>query len=574
MERKRVIIIGLLLASAGIIPFVIFSLQFFAMRPSNGGSGDGYISYDSLPSKPVLSDIQPDPSTDGSISLSWTASERVWYYNIWRKKSGSTEDFIKLGTTSSSFIDASTKANGLYYYRIEAVNNIGDIYSSYQSVKIEIAALPTYTREADLYSVVVAVDGEVSLAWSIESGTDHYDYIQRKPDGGSFSKVGAFFMTGHEGTFTDTLIGYGSYAYRIKSVYAGFWGPETYYSKVFWVLFAGIKPNPTVIDPIVPSTDIDGNVDLTWSSVPNVPEYEIYRSKDNGIFTSIITVSIPSYTDPGLADGFYSYKIMCIGIDLNSDYSNTQSVIVQQYVYIPIIPSATTVYTISPNPNIDGVITISWLSISDADDYELYRSKDGGIFSPITTTAETSYPDTVFLDGTYYYKVICRGVDDNSGFSNTQSVKVEIYVAPPPLVLPTNPSIIINNGDLTTDSFDVIITLSCNDANEMRFQISSGVYLDWVPYSTSYTLTLSKVNPDYPNYYIGVTFRNQDGNSGEVFDGIKYEVLDDGNGDGNGNGEESIITPEQIGIIIAVIIIVIPVVVIRALTKKKKIKSK
>lgn len=58
----------------------------------------------------------------------------------------------------------------------------------------------------------------------------------------------------------------------------------------------------------------------------------------------------------------------------------------------------------------------------------------------------------------------------------------------------------------------------------MRLQRTYGVWMEWVSYSTSYTVMLIFDDPDYPYYRVSVEFRNDDGTSEIVWDDIIFEV--------------------------------------------------
>jgi hypothetical protein len=65
-------------------------------------------------------------------------------------------------------------------------------------------------------------------------------------------------------------------------------------------------PAPTGLTP-----SVSGNsVSLTWNSVSGASNYRVYRSaSSNGPYTSIMTTSDTSYTDSGLDEGTYYYKV-------------------------------------------------------------------------------------------------------------------------------------------------------------------------------------------------------------------------------------------------------------------------
>ncbi|KKM25680.1 hypothetical protein LCGC14_1592580 [marine sediment metagenome] len=340
-----------------ILTSVVF-IQYigFMMAPLNGGGGTPPEEYNSLPSTPVLDSIQPNPNINDVIYLHWSNSLRVWYYNVWRHKSGESWEIIKIAIIDDdTFTDTETKSNGLYYYRIEAVNNIGEVYSNIKSVTIDNPEFPGSVKEAHLETIIpsVSLSGEISLVWVIESGIIHTTYVERRVEGGSWFNIKTFNQVIGGGSYIDILNDFGTYEYRIRSV--------------FWE-----------------------------------------------------------------------------GYDKNY-YSNEQSVEVAE------------------------------------DD-----------------------PDPVDL------------LDP-------------VYPTPTPTpVYPTNPSIIINNGAETTDSFDLTLTLYCDDADEMQFRIDINTYLNWTTYSTTYILTITKGNLISNIYRIGVIFRNENGTTEDagydkIFDDILYE---------------------------------------------------
>lgn len=206
---------------------------------------------------------------------------------------------------------------------------------------------------------------------------------------------------------------------------------------------------------------------------------------------------------------------------------------------------APTLNSIIPNPDPDGRVELNWNDIDipgySADPcYKILRSKDGGVWQELFT--EYSFYDDpkssllTLENGVYKYKVrafraLSPELYAESEYSNIQSVTVGV------LSLPTNPSIIINNGDLTTDSFELTLTLSCDNADEMHFQIDIGIWTNWIAYSTTNILTLTEGHLDNNKFYIGVVFKNTDGVSVEVFDDIIYEGPSNGNNGDNGDEE-------------------------------------
>ena len=197
----------------------------------------------------------------------------------------------------------------------------------------------------------------------------------------------------------------------------------------------------------------------------------------------------------------------------------------------PMSPVTPILNLIVPNPTTNGIVELSW-------DYEwlawfkIWRQKDDESWEIIKTGLfmETSYTDTITANGEYKYVIIAYItliiVKYESDYSNVQIMLTNIPI------LPSNPSISINDGAETTDSYEVILTLGCDNADEMRFQIKEGYWTEPVDYTTTYPITLFEDDPWSPNYRVEVEFKNIYGTIKED-DDITYEC-DTCNGDGDG----------------------------------------
>jgi len=193
-------------------------------------------------------------------------------------------------------------------------------------------------------------------------------------------------------------------------------------------------------------------------------------------------------------------------------------------VYVP----APVLKPITPAVSSIGRFQLEWTISDEYESYnfKVYRRKDysgnwdlvGYLFS------SKIYIDLGLTTGTYEYLIQALVYIDNIAYfsesSNIQTAIVELF--------PVNPSIIINDdgtpeGANATNSLEVILTLSCDDADEMCFQISEDIWINWTAYETTYTITLFENDPWAPNYRVGVVFRNDAGETKEVCDDIIYD---------------------------------------------------
>jgi len=101
-------------------------------------------------------------------------------------------------------------------------------------------------------------------------------------------------------------------------------------------------------------------------------------------------------------------------------------------------------------------------------------------------------------------------------------------------LFPLNPSIVINNGDASTDNQLVNLTLSADGATEMCFRNgTTGTWTSWESYGTTKQLYLAG-STNNTEYTIYVKFRNAIGETSPVSDDILFLITEDGDGDGDG----------------------------------------
>ena len=196
-------------------------------------------------------------------------------------------------------------------------------------------------------------------------------------------------------------------------------------------------PDPIVVLPTtptlqpIPSPDSDGSIYLGWNTITGAISYQMYMSKDGASWQLIKTTGAIAFVHHGLTNGNYRFKVRAYNSAGYSAYSNIRSVIVSISEPDPVpdpIPDAPTLQSI-PSPDTDGIIYLSWNSITGAVSYQVYMSKDGGSWESVVTTL-TSYTYSDLTDGTYEFKVRSYNSVDYSVDSNVESVVVSIPTVP------------------------------------------------------------------------------------------------------------------------------------------------
>ncbi|GAB4306292.1 MAG: hypothetical protein Kow0069_02880 [Promethearchaeota archaeon] len=246
------------------------------------------------------------------------------------------------------------------------------------------------------------------------------------------------FRIGHQDARSDSATGSGATAQTPSITYDDQVAVEIYDVSLPWA--QGLYP--PLVHPITPNPDIDGEVTVTWDEVADADAYQVFREDhyvDDISETSgpIAQVTTTSYTDSGLAPGTYFYAVQAIKSGQSpSGLSACESVT----VILP--PAAPVLSAISPNPDDDGVVTLTWSASQYAEAYEVYQSTtpisssaDLAGKDPLVVTTNTTAQLPFLPDGTYHFAVVATNPAGTSDPSNDESVVVDVLYPPAEPVL-------------------------------------------------------------------------------------------------------------------------------------------
>lgn len=155
---------------------------------------------------------------------------------------------------------------------------------------------------------------------------------------------------------------------------------------------------------------------LTWDSVANATQYQVYQSTDNSTWTLLNSTNATTFTTAKLTTvGTYYYKIEAL--------NSTGGVLSTQYTslkfYPPSAPSGlvATIY--------GGEVKLSWNAVTGATGYYVYRGTSAGNETLLGSALNNSYVDNSIKAGTTYYYYV-------TAYNNTgESAAIEeIQVTP------------------------------------------------------------------------------------------------------------------------------------------------
>ena len=298
------------------------------------------------------------------------------------------------------------------------------------------------------------------------------------------------------------------------------------------------KPTPLPYDPgytLLPTKPVlqlitvgaDNSIPLTWSAVDGATSYQVYMRKEFGTWESKVLVISTTTTIKGLTDGDYSFKVRGYHSVGYSEFSTVKLATIGPEEEVPDeTPEAPVLEPIIPSVSYDGVISLKWNDVSEADKYVVYRTKEDCALELLREIDVNYYEDLVTDNSVYYYKIrainLLVGEDfKSSDYSNEESVIVQIPGAPD---VPTVNEI---TYEVIESGLEISVTWNEVDCNSYSLykSVDSGDYvlIEEGLTSTSYSEILSDVGV----YAYKVSATNAHGES-ELSQHVSIKLTEDG----------------------------------------------
>ena len=351
----------------------------------------------------------PNPSTDGSYTVSWSPILTAESYQLYENGK-----LVHDGAgTSWSFTG---KAAGTYKYTLEYCELIFDEefcdrQSGYAALTVTVTAPPSAPT---LTVPATDADGSYAASWTASAGATSYR-LEEKPAGGSFSN----FYDGANRSHDVKGKTAGIYMYRVQACA----GSDNCGD---WSATGTTKVPPAAPMLTVPSTDADGGYDATWTSPPGATSYELREKVGSGMWSGSESLTATRKTYAGKAPGIYMYRVRaCAGSDNCGDWSATGT------TKVPPGPPKLTV----PSTDADGGYDATWTSPSGATSYELREKVGSGMWSDSESLTALKKTYAGKAPGIYMYRVrACAGAGNCGGWSATGTTRVP--PGPPKLTVP------------------------------------------------------------------------------------------------------------------------------------------
>jgi fibronectin type 3 domain-containing protein/dihydrofolate reductase len=371
------------------------------------------------------------------ITVSWDNVTGTNRYEIYRGTNNNRSESNKISSpTSSPDIDTGLNSNTTYYYWIK-VCNVQGTCSDFSPA----SSATTLLNAPQNISLNVDSASQITVSWSAVTGAKKYEiYRGKNSDASDRSEIssptsGPYINTGLTPNTT--------YYYWIKACNAqGTCSDFSPASSATTLLNAPQNINLNV--------DSASQITVSWDNVTGTNRYEIYRGTNNNRSESnkISSTTSSPYIDTGLNSNttYYYWIKACNAQGTCSDFSQ--------------VSSATTLLNAPQNISLSvdstSQITVSWIAVTGATKYEIYRGKnsDASDRSKIFSSSLSSYADTGLEPKTlyYYWMKACQTGDACSDFS--LPVTTRTFSLPPRWTqLPTSSDDFESRQDQTSLSF-------------------------------------------------------------------------------------------------------------------------
>ena len=451
--------------------------------------------------------------TDGTAYLSWSSVANADGYEVFVNIPG--YGYANIGSVSDNKVSViGISEDTAYSVKVRAyeyVNNIRETGSFSNEVDFDT------NKEADLDRVtgvkVETTENIANVSWNSVSGADGYEVYLDIPNYG-------YLKIGNVTTNSAILMGFptnGKYAVKIRA-YKGTNGEDGYgefsSSKTFNIDNEDLDDDKKVeLDQVRNLTyDLDKDkVYLDWSNVTDADEYIVYISINGGSYSEIGRVTGSEAIINDLRENT-TYKVKIAAYNKHDDVYGEESKIItfktdkefEEKIELDKVRNLTV--------DVDGnKVYLDWSNVTDADEYEVYLSKNSGAYS-LVGTVENSNATISELDYDTSYKVKVRAYnekyDEYGTYSDIKSFKTEEDEDKIEIGKVRNLSVDVDGNKVYLDWSNVA------DADEYEVYLSknSGAYklvgtvansnatISQLDYNTSYKVKVRAYNERYDEY--------------------------------------------------------------------------
>ncbi len=349
------------------------------------------------------------------IRISWSAHPLATSYIVYRRDKGTQAQLLEIAYVSgNTYLDTDVVAGKLYVYSVKACTNLGD--SAYNTKGYTV----TRVAHTEVTALTLEKDG-VNVQWAPVSGATGYNIYRRNTSESSWIRVenvGADYTS-----YSDKgLVSGTEYIYSVCPVVSTSEGAKVESDPIYYIASPDNVQSENVIE----------GIKVTWGSSKGAIKYVLMRVDENSNCTTIAQIKANEpreFIDTDVVwNESYAYTVKAVSAVGESLASDTSSPLLR----IGAMGSA--------NPELyDKGIRVSWVPVSGADGYAVFRN-DGNGWVQVNQVTESEYIDKNVKSAVTYYYAVAAVIGESRGILNTDNAVGFTYIAPPEAVTAANTS--------------------------------------------------------------------------------------------------------------------------------------
>ncbi|HPR63721.1 MAG TPA: hypothetical protein PK014_05815 [Thermoanaerobaculia bacterium] len=326
-----------------------------------------------------------------SVTIHWDAVSTADSYRVYRRGGGcgTGGGLAASGITDTVYTDSGLACDQTYGYYIVAVNSCGVSPSGDCSSVTTTNQAPDQPGEpsfSDIYCIAARI------SWEAVPGADTYDLRRRQGDcsasGGliaeNLTSLNYFDTTLTEGTlYSYYVVAKNSCGYSSNGLCASITMPDH-----------PDAPTGLVLTPRC------GGISISWNSVPDAEEYDLYQTTSPDCITgaSVVRTTSGTNADAVNTDSGVTYYFRVKARNDCGDSAFSACIAGQE---VPMVGNVTGLSTLSTC----SFVRLNWDPAEDADSYDIERSEspDCSASTVLGSTSDTTFDDDTAVQGTTYY---------------------------------------------------------------------------------------------------------------------------------------------------------------------------
>ena len=451
--------------------------------------------------------------TDGTANLSWSSVTNADGYEVFVNVPG--YGYANIGSVSENKVSViGISEDTAYSVKVRAyeyVNNVKQVGSFSNEVDFDT------NKEADLDRVtgvkVETTGNFATVRWNEVSGATGYEVYVNIPNYG-------YLKIGNATTNSAILTGFqtnGKYAVKVRA-YKGTNGKDGYgefsASKTFYIDSDDLDDNQKIeLDQVKNLTyDLDKDkVYLNWSNVDDADEYIVYVSINNSSYSELGRVTNSNATINDLKEDT-TYKVKIAAYNRSDDVYGEESKVITFKTDKDFEDKIELDKVRNLSVDVDGnKVYLDWSNVDDADEYEVYLSKNGRAYEHAGTVSNSNATISN-LDYDTSYKVKVRAYNEEydvyGTYSDIKSFKTEKDEEEIELDKVRNLSVDVNGNKAylnwsnvdDADEYEVYLSKNGGAYSLVGTVSNSNATISNLAYNTSYKVKVRAYNERYDEY--------------------------------------------------------------------------